>query len=473
MQQNSNDRSRMLTILVIWMACFMAFQFFMPKGAPPPAEQQNILAAAQKLEAEGRQESPQVALADRVKKLEQAANEYQRYYEANKKSPEGIKARFQQINVYDYLARTEGARAGTRWYDQAETTLKNMETELHGKSGTVQVEEHGQVREVASQDLGTVATERLNSIRADRDQIRSKELTYRTLDALVKLTGANPAYSYALALFLVVVVLKVLTWPFQKKQHQYMMDMARVAPLVRDLQEKMKEQNRPPEEVQRRMMQIYKENNVNLAGGCLPMLVMAFVLFPVFWMVRDYEYQFTNASFLWIGSAFSQQVWWLADNLAQFDVPLFVIYMLSMVLMSLLQPKPADPQQAQQQKMMTFMMPAVFGVMMWMGKWSSAFLLYWLVLNLVSMYQSWVLLRQFGSPAAAAAAGGGGTVTMGGEDAPRKGLEPMKGGDRRRVNGGSNGRKAPAPSAAENAQVRVRRKGKRITPPGQATPESE
>ena len=46
---------------------------------------------------------------------------------------------------------------------------------------------------------------------------------------------------------------------------------------------------------------------------------------------------------------------------------MFAVYLASMVFYSFLQPKPADPAQAQQQKMMVFMMPVMFGWFMCPG----------------------------------------------------------------------------------------------------------
>ncbi|MGV3719892.1 MAG: YidC/Oxa1 family membrane protein insertase [Actinomycetota bacterium] len=433
--QSPNRFARMIPILVIYMAAtFLMMNFFGPKPAPEGAEALSVLEQAQKLDADGRKADPNVALADRVKMLEKAAAKYEEAAKANKDKPEGFQARFSQVNVYDYLAQLEGKKSGTHWYDQAEPKLKDMASALHGKTGEVKVEVQGKV-ETRQGDLGKLADDRLNEIRAERDVVNRSKWTYRILDVLVKLTGSNPAFSYAFALALVVVVLKVLTFPFQKKQYEYQKDMMRVQPLLKEMQEQMK--GRPPEEAQRRQMQILKENNVNIAGGCLPMLVMMFVLFPVFWMVRDFEYQFTNATFLWIGSDFSKTVGWMGDNLAQFDVPLFLIYLLSTLAYSWMQPKPTDPQQAQQQKMMMYMMPVMFGVMMFMYRWSSAFMFYWLVLNLVSMYQSWVLGKQFGLHG-----GGGGGGAVVGE--PAKPLETMKGmspkpSKRRRSRNGAGG----------------------------------
>jgi YidC/Oxa1 family membrane protein insertase len=443
-QQQQNPRSRLTTFLITYLILFGALQiymyFFAPKPPAPPGQVQSVLAQARELEAAGRKEDPNVSLADRKKKLEQAIGKYEEFYNQNKTSPEGVQARFQQVNIYDYLARLEGEKAGTHWYDQAEHKLKDMENAFHGKTGEVQVEQDGQV--VTRQgNLAHIATERLDAIRAARDQVNQNKWTYRSLDFFVRLTGSVPAFSYFFALLLIVVVLKVLTFPFQKKQYEYQRDMMRIQPKLKALQEEMK--GRPQQEVSARTMELFKENNVSLAGGCLPMLVMVAVLFPVFYMVRDYEYQFTNATFLWIGSELSKQYWWIADNLAQFDIPLFVIYLLSTMGYSLLQPKPADPQQAQQQKMMMYMMPIMFGVFMFMYKWSSAFMLYWLILNIVSMYQSWVLMKRFGLSGGAAATAGAGAEAA---PEPAKPLETMQGLPKPQANGRNGkggGRGAP------------------------------
>jgi YidC/Oxa1 family membrane protein insertase len=392
-QQSRGDRTKtLLTMLVLWGVGFYALQTFGPKPPPPPAVAQNILADARKLDAEARKDDPNVALGDRVKKAEQAINKYEEYYNANKKAPDAAQARFNQINLYDFLARLEGPRVGTKWYDQAEHKLKDMEGSLHNRTGTVKVEVNKEVLERTG-DLGQIASDRLNKIRQDRDVVNQKLVTFKILDFLVGLTGHNPNYSYFIALLIVVVFVKTVTFPFQKKQYKYQKDLTRIQPYLKEMQEQYKD--RPAQEIQQRQMELYKEHNVNLMGGCLPMLVLGFGLIPVYWMVRDYEFQFTHAKFLWIGSSLSHQYWWLADNLAQFDAIMCTLYILTSLGYSLIQPKPADEAQAKQQRMMMVTMPLMFGVMMFFWRWSSAFLLYWSLLSLVSIYQGWLLNRQF------------------------------------------------------------------------------
>jgi membrane protein insertase Oxa1/YidC/SpoIIIJ len=135
-------------------------------------------------------------------------------------------------------------------------------------------------------------------------------------------------------------------------------------------------------------------------------------------------------------------------------VPFFVIYILSTVVYSLMQPKPADPQQAQQQRMMMWMMPIMFGWMMWSGKWSSAFMFYWLVLNLVSMYQSWLLKKRYGTAlepknvkpivdSGSSESNGGGRTGGGSNGVKSDGLAPMKGVHTAKGNGKKKRRGGP------------------------------
>jgi YidC/Oxa1 family membrane protein insertase len=400
-------------------------------------------------EAPKTEAGPMPTEADLKKRLEEAIHLYEDFYQKNRNAADpqlvaqARQARFQEINVYDFLAvGLEGRRSGAHWHDQAQPRLKEMEKDFLGKQGAVAMEVDGKFIPAGEpQDLGRLAETRLNQMRLARDERKRDSITYRIPAFFVGLFGgrSNP-YSYFLALLTIVVILKGATWPLQKKQYQYQRDMMRIQPLLKEVQEKYK--GRPPEEMQKRIFQIYKENNVNLAGGCLPMLVLAVVLLPVYWMVLDYEYQFTYGQFLWIGSAFSEKVWWLADNLAQFDVPLFVVYLASTVVYSLMQPKPVDPQQAQQQKMMLIMMPIMFGFFMWIYKWSSAFMLYWLVLNLVSMYQSWRLNTIFGllKPAVASTVSEG-EETPTAKPVPAAPLEPMKGVQTKSQGNGKNGRR--------------------------------
>jgi YidC/Oxa1 family membrane protein insertase len=180
------------------------------------------------------------------------------------------------------------------------------------------------------------------------------------------------------------------------------------------------------------------------------MILQMVVLIPVYNMVRYYEYQFSKGYFVWIGSEWSHE-WpmWLGKNLASFDVPMFALYLGSTLLFSLLQPPPADPQQAQQQKIMMIFMPLIFGVMMWFNKWSSAFMFYWLTQNLVSLFQTWRLKIRYPilRPAALATDGGPTLPAV-----PSEPLRPMSG-----TGGNGNGQR-PGSGSAGGSRKRKKKK---------------
>lgn len=474
MAQQQNPRSRLIQIFLIYMLGFMALQYFMPRQPPAPANPQQVWTQAQAAEQFGRQPADAaVSENDRKKKLEEAIGKYDEFYRAHEKQGPGplvddryhqhYQARFQQVNIYEHLANREKHTGSTHWLDQAQAKLKEMEKGFHGKAGKVELEINGKTV-TREGDLGRIATERLHQIQQARDVVNQDKVTYKIFHFLVATFGGqkNP-YSYFWALVVVVLVLKTLSYPFQKKQYQSQRDMARVAPLIKEAQEKMK--GRPPEEINKRVFEIYKENNVNLTAGCLPMLVMMFVLLPVYWMIADYEYQFINGHFIWIGTEYSRAVWWMADHLGQFDVPLFIVYLVSNVLSMLIMPKPTDPQQAQQQKMMLIMMPIMMAAFAWFGQWSSAFMLYILVVNAYGMWQSAKLMKQFGLQGAASA--GPGLV----ESAPvveTKPLEPMKGVHTERKKNGKNGRNGRRHPLGQPDRIQPKKKGARESPAGES-----
>src|SRR5207249_4659488 len=184
---------------------------------------------------------------------------------------------------------------------------------------------------------------------------------------------------------------------------------------------------------------------VNPASGCLPMIAQMAVLLPLYTMVRVYEYQFRHGYFLWIGSSLSHQYpQFLATSLAVADVPLLILYAISLVLTSKLQPVATDPQQAQTQKMMTYGMPVVFSIMSWKMAWPAAFTFYWLVMNVVSTWQQWRILKTVNVPASSGSSSGGirpGPPQSGNTGNGRNGRSDLKPGGAKRSGSKKTGRR--------------------------------
>jgi len=244
-------------------------------------------------------------------------------------------------------------------------------------------------------DAHIVQVNLLDWARLRVDQAYHNQALYRAFDTLVKALGANPKWSYALALILLAVIVKLVTTPLTVAAFRGMRNMQRVQPLIKEIQEKHKGDQAT---IAREQMRIFRKYRVSPLGGCLPMLIQMPILILVYQAIRVYIYQFSNASFLWIPS------------LAQPNWPLLILYAGSMYLsQKLTAMPPADPQQQQMQNSMAIMMPIMFTFLF--QTLPSAFILYWFTYNILITAHQMLLMRRplepleaEGEAAAAAAA---------------------------------------------------------------------
>lgn len=240
------------------------------------------------------------------------------------------------------------------------------------------------------------------------EQNRAKTL-YKIMDFFVAATGRVRGFSYWFAVILVTLIVKLAMTPLTKAQFRSMKEMQRIAPLVKKIQEEYKGDQKA---IGEKTMELYKEHNVNPFASCLPLLVQMPVLWLLYHMIRTYEFQFAKGTFLWIGSPLShlygvtvpffggQQVWITARSLAEPDAILVLLYTISMFVSTKL--SAVDPQAAEQQKTMAIVMPIMFAFIF--AGFPSAFLLYWLVFNVIQTVQQYLILRP--DPGAAALAPG-------------------------------------------------------------------
>jgi YidC/Oxa1 family membrane protein insertase len=284
----------------------------------------------------------------------------------------------------------------------------------------------------------------LVALEAAIDKRNSTELNYKVIDSLVALTGRIPSLSYGFALILLAVVVKLLLLPLTKRQYGSMREMQKMQPLIKDLQKRFKGQ-----ELQKAQMELYKEHNVNPFAGCLPSLLQLPFLFWIFAAIRQYEIAFGKGTFLWIGSPLAKQYpGVVAKTLAEADVPLLTVYVITNYITMRMTPA-QDPQQQEQQKMMALITSGMFFYMFLSYKWSSAFVLYWFALNLLSIWQQYVYVyKPHKERQLAVAPEAGGTTTSSGTSATSK-------------NGGSSVPDSAPTTIARPQPARVRPRKKR------------
>ena len=190
--------------------------------------------------------------------------------------------------------------------------------------------------------------------------------------------------NYGMAIILLTLVIKGITWPLQSIANHSGKKMQAVAPKLKELQAKYKEQ---PEKLNTETFALYKEYGVNPFGGCLPALVQMPVFFSLYYMLQNAG-ELRGQSFLWIHDLTQPDriasIHGFGINLALGPI---LVTGLTMVMMRMT-PQIGDPQQA---KIAQFM-PLVFLVFLY--NFAAALSLYYVVNNCVSIVQIYRNLRK-------------------------------------------------------------------------------
>ena len=118
-------------------------------------------------------------------------------------------------------------------------------------------------------------------------------MVMRFFEWLYHLTG-----NYGWAIILFTLITRVLLYPLMRNQLRSMAKMQRLAPKLKKLQEKYKDDR---ETLHKQMMELYRAERVNPLGGCLP-LILQMPLLILLWQAIMYSAEQIHLSpgFLWI-----------------------------------------------------------------------------------------------------------------------------------------------------------------------------
>jgi YidC/Oxa1 family membrane protein insertase len=182
-----------------------------------------------------------------------------------------------------------------------------------------------------------------------------------------------------------VLVIKALMFPLSAAQYKSAAKMRRFQPRIEQLKERYGDDK---QKFQMAMMELYKKEKINPAGGCLPVLVQMPVFLALYWTLLE-SVELRQAP--WIG--------WI-HNLTAPD-PYFILPAINIAVMwatQKLTPTPiADPMQ---RKMMQYM-PVAMGVMF--AFFPAGLVLYWVTNGSLGLLQQWWMTRIHGQPAPAKA----------------------------------------------------------------------
>jgi YidC/Oxa1 family membrane protein insertase len=188
------------------------------------------------------------------------------------------------------------------------------------------------------------------------------------------------------AIIAMTILIKSAFYPLNHASARSMAKMKVVAPKMKALQEQYANDK---QQLQMKMMELYKTEKINPLGGCLPILVQIPVFIALYWVLLG-AVELRHAP--WIG--------WIHDLSAPdpyFVLP--IVYAVTAYLQVKLSPTPIqDPVQARVMQIM----PIAFSVMFLF--FPSGLVLYWLINNAIQIFQQWHMNRLLTREAAAAAA---------------------------------------------------------------------
>jgi YidC/Oxa1 family membrane protein insertase len=174
------------------------------------------------------------------------------------------------------------------------------------------------------------------------------------------------------AIILVTLSLKALFFRLSAASYRSMAKMRQLQPKLQELKERY---GTNKQELNMKMMEMYKKEKVNPLGGCLPIVVQIPVFIALYWVLIE-TVEMRQAPFLG----------WIQDLSAK--DPYFIlpaIMGVSMFIQQKLSPPPSDPVQA---KIMQFF-PLIFTG--FFAFFPSGLVLYWVVNNLLSILQQWYI----------------------------------------------------------------------------------
>lgn len=92
--------------------------------------------------------------------------------------------------------------------------------------------------------------------------------------------------SYGLAIIILTILVRLLLYPLSHKQMVSMAQMQKIQPRLKMVQEKYANDK---ERLQKEMMQLYKEHNVNPLAGCFPLLVQIPIMIMLFQVLMSVQ----------------------------------------------------------------------------------------------------------------------------------------------------------------------------------------
>ena len=180
------------------------------------------------------------------------------------------------------------------------------------------------------------------------------------------------------SIILLTLIIKLLFYKLSEYGYRSMANMRKVQPKLVALKERY---GSDKQKLQQAMMDLYRKEKINPMSGCFPILIQIPVFIALYWVLLE-SVELRQAPFmLWI------------KDLSVAD-PYFVLPLImgaSMYVQQKLNPAPMD----EMQKNIMKFLPAIFTVFFLF--FPAGLVLYWVVNNILSITQQWVITKRIES----------------------------------------------------------------------------
>lgn len=207
------------------------------------------------------------------------------------------------------------------------------------------------------------------------------------LKLLNKFTG-----HFALAIILLTVIYKAITFPLTQSSYDSMKKMQMLNPRIEEIK---KQYSKHPEKMNQEIMNLYKKEGVNPIGGCLPMLLPFPILIGFLFLMRSMV-ELRNVSFLWLPDLTAPEalatlpfsIPFLGDQLNLLPFIMTAITVVSMQFTPQAATAATDNGKGNNMKIFNVIMP--FFLFFIFYNFASGILLYWTVMNLLNFAQQFL-----------------------------------------------------------------------------------
>ena len=196
----------------------------------------------------------------------------------------------------------------------------------------------------------------------------------------------NYVTNYGLIIIIFAMLIKLVTYPLSLASTRSMKKMSALQPLMKELQEKYKDN---PAKMQSELGRIYKEAGVNPLGGCLPTLLQMPLLFAMFYVFRS-SIQLRQHGFLWAKDlSVPDSVFDFGFNLPLYGGHIAVFPILMAVTVFVQQKITPTTQTNDQMKVMLYTFPAM--MLLFFNNMPAGLGLYYLMFNIFSVAQQFYI----------------------------------------------------------------------------------